>query len=223
MAHDPSSDRLDDLEMRVQRIERLLGPACLAPTPGFDPLVFHRTFMGYYVRAVVLLLLLSGAVLALVIPLATGVSPSGVTPTTLFGLPLCVTGDASGPFPVTVAGLPVGIFALHGIGLVSVGGLAVGGLAIGGGAVGVFAIGGGAIGLVAFGGGAIGLLACGGGAFGYIAIGGGAFGRYVLAGDGKGRYVFDRRRQDAEAVELFCRWMPKLREAFAGPSEQADG
>ena len=221
MSQPAESDRLEHVEDRLGEVERALDRVGLRPTRGFDPLVFHRTFMGYYVRGVVLLLLLSGAAFAAVIPLAVGAFPSGVTEVSLFGLPLCVTGYAPGPFPIAVAGLPVGIFALHGIGLVSVGGLAIGVLAVGGGAFGLVAIGGGAVGLVAFGGGAIGLLACGGGTVGFVAIGGGAIGKYVLAGDGKGRYVFDRRRQDPQAVALFCRWMPRLRTAFTGERPEA--
>jgi hypothetical protein len=214
MAKDHDPDRPARLEQRLAEAEGLLERIGLRPTPGFDPLVFHRTFMSYYGRGVVMLLLIGAAACAVVIPLAIGTFPTGVSETKLFGLPLCVTGYAPGPFPVTVAGSPVGIFALEGIGLVSVGGLGLGVLAFGGGAFGIVAVGGGAIGLVAFGGGAIGVMASGGGALGYIAIGGGAFGKYVLAGDGKGRYVLDRRRQDPEAVEYFCRRFPRLRNAF---------
>ena len=211
------SNRLDQIEDRLADIERMLDRTGLRPaTPGFDPLAFHRAFMGYYTRGFVLVLLVSAVAAAVVVPQVIGTLPAGASQAEIFGLPLCVVGFAPGPYPVTLAGLPVGIFALHGIGLISVGGLAVGVLAIGGGAFGMIAIGGGAVGVIAFGGGAVGLLAAfGGGAVGHIAIGGGGFGRYVLAGDGKGRYVLDRRRQDPEAVAFFCHWMPRLRQAFA--------
>jgi hypothetical protein len=117
--------------------------------------------------------------------------------------------------PVVATNGSVGFGGFAGFGLLSVGGLAVGGIALGGGALGLIACGGGAVGLIALGGGAIGLIAIGGGAVGYLAIGGGACGVYVLAGDGAGRYVLSRRRQDKEAVELFCRYLPRLRDAFA--------
>ncbi len=51
-----------------------------------------------------------------------------------------------------------------------------------------------------------------GGAAGYIALGAGGIGRYVLAFGGQGRYLFTQDRRDREAVELFCRWLPRLRE-----------
>jgi hypothetical protein len=70
---------------------------------------------------------------------------------------------------------------------------------------------GGSVGVIAFGGGAIGLIAAGGGAVGYYALGAGGMGRYVLACGGLGQYLFTPHRQDPEAVELFCRWLPRLR------------
>jgi hypothetical protein len=56
-----------------------------------------------------------------------------------------------------------------------------------------------------------------GGAAGYITLGAGGIGRYVLAMSGLGRYLFTQNRQDREAVELFCRWLPRLRK-YAGKS-----
>jgi len=105
-----------------------------------------------------------------------------------------------------------------GIGIISVGGLAVGFIALGGGAAGLIAAGGGAIGIVAIGGGSAGLIAIGGGAVGYVAIGGGASGVYVLAGDGKGRHVLSHTSQDEKAISFFCRYLPRLRNAFSGSS-----
>lgn len=121
----------------------------------------------------------------------------------LFGVPVVATNGSEG------------FSGFAGIGLLSIGGLAVGGLALGGGAIGLIACGGGAVGLIACGGGAIGLIAIGGGSLGYVAIGGGAVGVYVLAGDGAGRYVLSRSRQDREAIDLFCRYLPRLRAAFS--------
>lgn len=95
-------------------------------------------------------------------------------------------------------------------GIIAIGGAAVGVIAVGGFAVGVIAVGGSAVGLIAFGGGAIGVIAVGGGAVGYYSLGAGAVGRYVLAYAGLGRYLFTLNRRDREAVELFCRWLPRL-------------
>ncbi len=96
-------------------------------------------------------------------------------------------------------------------GIVAIGGMAVGVIAIGGGAVGLFAVGGGALGLIAVGGMACGVFAAGGGAVGLITLGAGGIGRYVLAVGGLGRYLFTQHRRDPEAVELFCRYIPKLK------------
>ncbi len=105
-----------------------------------------------------------------------------------------------------------------GLGIISVGGFAVGAIALGGAAVGLIAAGGGAVGIIAIGGGSVGLIAIGGGAVGYVAIGGGAFGVYVLAGGGAGRHILSYTSQDEEAVSFFCRYLPRLRSAFARSS-----
>ena len=77
---------------------------------------------------------------------------------------------------------------------------------------GVFAFGVNAVGVVAIGTNAVGVIAIGVNAFGIIAIGHGAFGTYALSYShrGKGRYLFAPQRQDAEAIDLFTRWFPKL-------------
>lgn len=205
MANDDVRQQVEDLRQRLDRVESLLGLAGTMPTPGFDPAQFQRILMGY-LSGVFLLFLPLYLLPALIVPLQ-GLAVQD----TLFGLPLFNAGQ--GP---KVLGLPYGVVALGGgaVGIVAVGGLAVGGLAIGGGAVGLVAVGGGAFGVIALGGGAVGVVALGGGAVGYVAVGGGAFGSYVLAGDGRGRHVFDRRRQDPEAVRFFCRFLPRLRQAF---------
>ena len=100
------------------------------------------------------------------------------------------------------------------LGPIAVGGVAVGIVALGGWSVGIIAVGGCSVGLVAIGGGAVGLIACGGGALGYIALGGGGVGRYVLAGGGKGTFVLSYSRQDGQAVQFFCRYLKRLRNAF---------
>jgi hypothetical protein len=207
MTDDELTGHFHGLQQRLDRLERFLGIAEWQPTPGFDPAKFQRILLGYLGR-IFLPVFVTLFVLFQLIPsqLLGQVSQSS-----LFGLPIWNAGGEP-----SVLGLPVGIVSMFGgaIGIVSLGGLAIGVLAFGGGAFGVVAIGGGAFGIVACGGGAVGIIAVGGGAYGYIAIGGGAYGKYVLAGDGRGKYVFDRRRQDEEAVRLFCRVLPRLRQAF---------
>ena len=138
-----------------------------------------------------------------------------------FGVLLLLTGlnnilgrDVLGGLNWDVLGIPLISSNVIGLGIISIGGLAVGFLALGGGACVVIAVGGGAIGLVAIGGGAIGVIAMGGGAAGLIAVGGGAAGYYVLAGSGRGKHVLSYTRQDPQAVQFFCKYLPRLREAF---------
>jgi hypothetical protein len=202
------NDKLRELEERLARLEEYLGLAGWKPTPGFDAAQFHRILMGYFAVFWGLFVVLFLIALPLVLRHVGQISD-----TKILGLPLVNTQFPAQVGP-SVLGLPVGVFVLMGIGAVSFGGFAIGVVAFGGGAIGIVAIGGGAVGLIAFGGGAIGLVAFGGGAAGYIAVGGGAWGTYVLAADGRGRFVFDRKRQDPEAVSLFCRCFPRLRRAF---------
>ena len=51
----------------------------------------------------------------------------------------------------------------------------------------------------------------GSGSVGLITLGAGGIGRYVLGYAGLGRFLFTLNRRDREAVELFCRWLPRLR------------
>jgi hypothetical protein len=131
-----------------------------------------------------------------------------------------LVGDAMQGQSPPVLGLPLMAFAFGEIGWLSVGPQAFGLVSIFGvglisfGGVGIVSFGGVALGAVALGGGACGLIAVGGGALGVVAVGGGALGVYVLAGSGRGRHVFDRRRQDPEAVEFFCKYVPRLRTVF---------
>jgi hypothetical protein len=207
MTDDELREHFKAVQQRLERLEKFLGIADLPVMPGFDPATFQRILLGYLGRIL----------LPVFIPLFVlfQVFPSRfygqVSQSCLFGLPIWNTGGEP-----SVLGLPIGIVSLGGgaIGVVSFGGLAIGALAFGGGAFGIVAIGGGAFGIVSIGGGSFGLIAVGGGAVGYIAIGGGAYGKYVLAGDGSGKYVFNRRRQDEEAVRFFCKYLPRLRQAF---------
>jgi hypothetical protein len=133
--------------------------------------------------------------------------------------PLLATAMQGQPQPL-VLGLPLVALGVAQVGLLGFGPQAFGVISFGGlgvlsfGGIGLVSFGGAALGVVALGGAACGLIAVGGAACGYVAVGGGAVGVYVLAGGGKGRHVFDRRRQDPEAIEFFCKYVPRLRTAF---------
>jgi hypothetical protein len=123
-----------------------------------------------------------------------------------------------------VAGVPLVDFAGQGtrhpgigVGVVGFGGAGIGLLGIGGLGLGVVAIGGCSVGLIALGGGSIGLIAVGGGSCGLIALGGGACGYYALGQRGAGKHVLALNRQDDPAIEFFCRYLPRLREACTRP------
>ena len=129
-------------------------------------------------------------------------------------------------------------FGAIGIGIVSCGALAVGMVAIGACSVGIVAVGAFSIGIFAFGGNALGVIAIGAGtsygmtniksslrgrfdigkAVGLVAISPKAYGFYTLSYTGKSRYTFSPDRQDAEAVALFTRCLPKLKKTFSASS-----
>ena len=193
-----SQKRLEDVETRLEILERMTGMDRFRPAEGFDPMEFRGAMLFY---SMILLAVIIVVVILMQFPV------NGLflgSESTIFGVPMFSRGPGSGG--------PLGGM----VGIVSTGGLAVGVVAVGGCAVGVVACGGCGIGLIALGGGACGLIAIGGGACGVIAIGGGASGMYVLAGEGRGRYVFDYRRQDEQAVRFFCGVLPRLRRAFPG-------
>jgi hypothetical protein len=206
-APDPSPpDELDDLRRRIDLLERdnqrlrenlepLLGP----DNPSFNARAFQKIFgrsIGFLFLPMYLSFILVPLFFALV-PAARSLSVAGI--------PILNTGTGSS----RAGGLGVGIVAL--------GGFAVGGLSVGGLSIGLVALGGGAVGLIAIGGGSLGVIAVGGGACGFIAIGGGAAGYYALGQRGAGRYVFALNRQDPEAVEFFCRYVPRLRNTVTQP------
>ena len=130
-----------------------------------------------------------------------------------------------------------------GIGFISVGALTVGVISIGAcsvgsmGAcsVGIVAVGAFSIGIFAFGGNSFGVIAIGAGtrygykvgprgrfdigrAVGVIAIGPEAYGVYTLSYRGRGVYTLSPDHQDADAVALFTRWMPKFKGALSPAS-----
>ena len=125
-----------------------------------------------------------------------------------------------------------------GIGFISVGALTVGVVSIGACSVGVISMGAFSVGIVAVGAFSIGIFAFGGNSFGVIAIGAGtrygyevgprgrfdigravgviaigpeAHGVYTLSYRGRGIYTLSPDHQDADAVALFTRWMPKFK------------
>jgi hypothetical protein len=193
--------RITQLEEDNQRLREKLEPLLGGPeNPCFDPQKFQR---GY--QRVMLTIMLPLYLLAML------VVPLGVASRKFFP-------------PMSLAGIPLADFAgigtRHpgiGIGVLAGGGAAFGVIAFGGLGVGVLAVGGGAIGIIAFGGGSIGLIALGGGAVGVVAVGGGACGYYALGQRGAGKYVFALNRQDDEAIEFFCRYLPRLRHSVTRP------
>ena len=125
-----------------------------------------------------------------------------------------------------------------GIGFISVGALTVGVVSIGACSVGVISMGAFSVGIVAVGAFSIGIFAFGGNSFGVIAIGAGtrygyevgprgrfdigravgviaigpeAHGVYTLSYTGRGVYTLSPDHQDADAVALFTRWLPKFK------------
>jgi hypothetical protein len=122
-----------------------------------------------------------------------------------------------------------------GIGFISVGALTVGVVSMGAFSVGIVAVGAFSIGIFAFGGNSFGVIAIGAGtrygyeigprgrfdigrAVGVIAIGPEAHGVYTLSYTGRGVYTLSPDRQDADAVALFTRWMPKFKEVLSPAS-----
>ena len=135
--------------------------------------------------------------------------------------------DAIGIGSIAVGGLTVGV--------VSIGACSVGVIAMGACSVGIVAVGAFSIGIFAFGGTSFGIIAVGSGtrhgyevgprgrfdigrAVGVIAIGPKACGVYTLSYEGKGVHMLSPDHQDADAVALFTRWLPKFKRAFSSAS-----
>jgi len=134
--------------------------------------------------------------------------------------------------------ITIGIISVGGpvtVGVIAIGACSAGVFAIGAGSVGIFAFGAFSVGFFAFGGNALGVVALSassrywainkwsaprgrfdiGRAVGMVAMGPTASGVYTLSYAGKGRYMFSPNRQDAKAVALFTRWLPKFSKAFS--------
>ena len=128
-----------------------------------------------------------------------------------------------------------------GIGFIAVGALTVGVVSIGACSVGIISMGAFSVGIVAGGAFSVGIFAFGGNSFGIIAIGAGtrygyevgprgrfdigravgviaigpeAHGVYTLSYTGRGVYTLSPDHQEAAAVALFTRWMPKFKGAL---------
>jgi hypothetical protein len=194
--------RLELLEADNQRLREKLEPVLGPDNPCFDPRLFQRLLQRYLMVLMIPVYILPA--LTVLLPLASK-SKLGLPRMDILGVRLLDFGGAGTRHP--------GI----GIGIVALGGVSVGVIGIGGVGTGIFAFGGGAVGVVAMGGGSLGLIAIGGGSVGLIAVGGGACGRYALGQRGAGKYVLALNRQDDEAIEFFCRYMPRLRNAVTRP------
>ena len=131
--------------------------------------------------------------------------------------------DAIGIGFIAVGGLTVGV--------VSIGACSVGVIAMGACSVGIVAVGAFSVGIFAFGGNSLGIIAIGAGtrhgyevgprgrfdigrAVGVIAIAPKACGVYTLSYEGKGVHMLSPDHQDADAVALFTRWLPKFKGAL---------
>lgn len=213
----PGQSQRDELEARLARLteenarlRQMVNQAYGAPADSpLDPAAFQRGLQRAMIMAAFPCILAWAA-----IPLvAMGAGSKS--------LPVTITVPEVGTIPlIDFAGLGT---AHPGVafGIIAFGGASIGVVAMGGMAIGIFATGGGAIGLIAVGGGAAGLIAVGGGAVGYIAMGGGAAGQYALGRTAYGRYALGLNRQDPEAITLFTRWFPKLRDALPDPDTPA--
>ena len=138
---------------------------------------------------------------------------------------------------MVVEAIRIGFIAVGAIsvGVVAIGACSVGVVSMGACSVGIVAVGAFSIGIFAFGGNSFGVIAIGAGtrygyeigprgrfdigrAVGVIAIGPEAHGVYTLSYTGRGVYTLSPDRQDADAVALFTRWMPKFKGALSPAS-----
>ena len=129
--------------------------------------------------------------------------------------------DAIGIGFIAVGGLTLGVVSIGAcsVGVVAMGAFSVGVVSVGAFSVGIFAFGGNSLGIIAIGAGTRHGYAVGprgrfdiGRAVGVIAIGPKACGVYTLSYEGKGLHMLLPDRQDADAVALFTRWLPKFKE-----------
>ena len=110
---------------------------------------------------------------------------------------------------ITLGILTFGIFTL--------GAFSIGIITMGINVIGGFAFGINAIAIVAIGTNAVGVIAIGCNAVGVVAIGVNVIGIYTISYSeyNKGRYRLAPNRQDAEAIDFFSRWLPKLTESLS--------
>ncbi len=128
---------------------------------------------------------------------------------------------------ISVGALTVGVVSIGAcsVGVISMGAFSVGFVAVGAFSVGIFAFGGNSFGVIAIGAGTRHGYEVGprgrfdiGRAVGVIAIGPEAHGVYTLSYTGGGVYTLSPDHQDADAVALFTRWMPKFKGALSPAS-----
>lgn len=203
------------------------------------PKTFQKTFDAYFLRwnigvAILFVVAFSLFFVPILVRATNSELPSFVRSIANFG-------GAPGMGELTFGFVTIGIISVGAVavGVVAIGACSIGVLALGAGSVGIFAFGAFSVGIFAFGGNAFGIIALGAGsrygmidkwsaprgrfdigkAVGIVAIGTTASGRYTLSYAGNGRYMFSLNRQDAEAVALFTRWLPKFNEVFSPCSE----
>lgn len=194
------NERLDRLERENAALRRQVAGIYGGYNAHFDPIAFRKALTRAFLYIFIPVAIVVDVVVLACIPVVPQWKQGQV--------------PMIGPVPlVDFAGVGTSHPGL-GFGLFAFGGAAVGLVAVGGCAIGVIAVGGGSFGLIALGGGSVGIIAMGGGAAGYIAIGGGAAGRYALGQRAYGKAALGFNRQDAEALEFFARFLPRLREAL---------
>ena len=110
--------------------------------------------------------------------------------------------------------ITLGAFTLD---IITLGIFSIGIITMGINVIGVFAFGLNAVGVVAIGTNAVGVIAIGCNAVGVVTIGVNVIGIYVISYSeyGKGRYLLAPHRQDAEAIDFFSRWFPKLTDSIS--------
>ena len=205
------------------------------------PKTFQKTFDAYFLKwwiVVGIIYLLAFSLFF--VPLLARVTHSELPS---FVRSLINFGGASGMGELTFGFVTVGVIAVGAVavGVIAIGACSVGIFALGAGSVGIFAFGAFSVGIFAFGRNAFGVIALGAGsrygmidkwsaprgrfnigkAVGIVAMGPNASGVYTLSYVDKGRYTFSPNRQDAEAVALFTRWLPKFNEVFSPSSEES--
>ncbi len=171
-------------------------------TEAFVPEKFKQAFRSYYWKWGVAWGIIMVSHVALIVTSNTINSESQIFSTGFFVIDRIALGILTGygfiGIAVVYAFAILAMSPLQAIGVIAIGGINAGGV-------------------IAIGFNAGGIVAIGINAYGVIAIGPNAWGIYTLSNSefGKGRYRFSPYHQDARAIAIFTRLMPKLKTAFS--------